>query len=107
MLPSSGSVAEFYALFGDGAQAIAGTGEHDTGTVRCWVGGALELESEPAAGAPFHVRNGTYAETVAFVEALREGRALHPSPREVLQSVEICAQIQEGTDEIRTTEPVA
>jgi predicted dehydrogenase len=105
ILPSTGGVAESYALFGDGAEAMAGTGEHDAGTVRCWEGGVLVLEDELAAGAPFCVRNGTYAETTAFIEALRERRAPQPSPVEVLQSVEICARIQEEMDEIRTAEP--
>jgi hypothetical protein len=40
------------------------------------------------------VRNGAYAETTAFVEALQHSAALHPSPAEVLQSVELCERIQ-------------
>jgi hypothetical protein len=40
------------------------------------------------------VRNGAYNETIAFVEGLLQGGALHPSPTEVLQSVELCERIQ-------------
>jgi predicted dehydrogenase len=97
IMPTAGHLAESYALFGDGAHAAAGTGEHDSGSLRCWQGGALALERKPAAGAPPYVRNGTYAEMAAFITALRERRAPHPSPREVLQSVEICAQIYAST----------
>jgi hypothetical protein len=63
--------------------------------VRCWEGGQLVVEDEPACGLPGYVRNGAYHETVAFLSALREGRALSPSPAEVLQSVELCHSVLE------------
>jgi myo-inositol 2-dehydrogenase/D-chiro-inositol 1-dehydrogenase len=93
VLPTAGSMAESYEIFGAGFRVLVGVGEADSGTVRCWDRGRLVIEDEPARGEPGYVRNGTYDETVAFLSALKEGRALHPSPSEVLQSVELCHRI--------------
>jgi myo-inositol 2-dehydrogenase/D-chiro-inositol 1-dehydrogenase len=93
VLPNAGSMEESYELFGSRARALAGVGEQDSGEVRCWADGDLVLHEEPAQGLPGFVRNGAYSETVEFISALKDGRPLHPSPAEVLQSVELCQQI--------------
>ena len=62
----------------------------------CWKDGRVVVEDEPARGMPEFIRNGTYAETVEFIAAFKENRAPHPSPAEVLQSVELCHNIRQN-----------
>jgi predicted dehydrogenase len=95
VLPTAGCTAETYELAGAGYRAFAATGEYGSGEVRCWENGRLVVEDEPAHGLPGYARNGAYDETVAFLSALREGRAPSPSPAEVLQSVELCHSVLE------------
>lgn len=95
VLPTVGSMAESYEVFGAGCRAQVRVGGPDMGQVRCWQGGELELEDEPARGELACVRNGAYDETAGFVAALLHGRAVHPSPAQVIQSVELCEQIQQ------------
>jgi len=45
---------------------------------------------------PEDVLNGCYAETAAFIEALRDGQTLQPSIADVAPSVEICMSIAES-----------
>ena len=94
VLPTAGSLGESYELVGDRIRALAGAGDTDSGVVHCWENGELLVEQCPSRGMPGFVRNGTYAETVAFISALQVGEALYPSPAEVLQSVELCEAIQ-------------
>jgi predicted dehydrogenase len=95
VLPSAGVQAESYVWCGDGAYVEAGVGEHDTGAARGWQDGTLVLQHDVAEGEPLYVQNGTYAETVAFLSALQSGIPMHPSPVEVLQSVEVCQTMLE------------
>jgi predicted dehydrogenase len=95
VLPTAGHNAESYEFAGEGYGVHVGAGENDSGQVRCWEKGQLVMEREPAQGLPGYARNGAYDETVAFLSALKEGRGPHPSPSEVLQSVELCHLIQE------------
>ena len=93
VLPTAGSMAESYEMFGAGIRSLVRVGGPDSGEVRCWEGGRLAVEEEPARGMPAYVRNGAYDETTEFISALRENRAPRPSPAEVLQSVELCHRI--------------
>ena len=93
VLQNSGSTAEFYELFGLNYVALARVGRYDSGEVMCWEDGRVVFEDEPAQGMPEYIRNGTYGETVEFISAIKETRAPHPSPAEVLQSVELCHKI--------------
>lgn len=99
VLPTAGCMGEAYELFGDRTRARIGAGDADSGAVHCWLDGEQVVAQEPAAGQPTFVRNGAYNETAAFIAALREGKAMAPSPADVLQSVELCAQIQQQADE--------
>ena len=93
VLPTAGSVAESYELFGPDYRAFVRAGGIDAGEVRCWEDGRLVVEEEPARDAPGFVKNGAYDETTEFIAALKEDRHPHPSPVEVLQTVELCHQI--------------
>jgi predicted dehydrogenase len=97
VLPTAGSMAESYELYGPGCRALVRVGGPDTGEVRCWEGGKLVLDGNPTLGEPTFVRNGTYAETSAFIRSLDGSRSVHPTPAGVLQTVELCEQIQQGT----------
>ena len=95
VLPTVGSAAELYEIFGSDYHALVRAGGMDSGQVRCWENDHLVVKDDPARGMPGFVRNGTYDETVEFITALKEDRAPHPSPVEVLQSVELCHRIAE------------
>lgn len=93
VLANCGSTAESYELFGRDYRALARVGRYDRGSFTCWEGNRMLIEDEPARGEPEFVRNGTYGETVEFLSALQENRPPHPSPAEVLQSVELSHSI--------------
>jgi predicted dehydrogenase len=96
VMPTAGCGAESYELLGAGCRALAGAGDQGSGQVRCWQGGELVVDSDPTAGLPSFIRNGTYAETAEFLSALWEDRFPHPSPAEVLRSVELCHRVALG-----------
>ena len=93
VLPTAGSVAESYEMFGPEYRMLVQAGGIDAGRVRCWENGRLVVEEAPARDLPDFVQNGAYDETVEFISALREDRPPHPSPAEVLQTVELCHRI--------------
>jgi myo-inositol 2-dehydrogenase/D-chiro-inositol 1-dehydrogenase len=95
VLPTAGMQGESYAWCGEGAYVEATVGEHDTGSARGWEGGTLAVRHDAVEGQPPYIQNGAYAEAAAFLAALQSGAALHPSPAEVLQSVEICQAMME------------
>jgi predicted dehydrogenase len=95
VLPTAGSMGEFYELYGPGCHALVRAGGPDTGEVRCWEDGQLVVDENPTLGEPTFVRNGTYAETSAFIRSLG-GLPVHPTPAAVLQTVELCEYIQQG-----------
>jgi len=97
VLPTAGSMAESYELYGPGCRALVNAGGPDTGEVRCWEGGKLVLDGNPTLGEPTFVRNGAYAETSAFIQSLYGSQPVQPTPAEVLQTVELCEQIQQGS----------
>ncbi|NLG49979.1 MAG: Gfo/Idh/MocA family oxidoreductase [Chloroflexi bacterium] len=96
VLPTTGGLVETYDLFGDNYRASAQVVENAPVRVRCWEGDRLALDEEPARDEPAFVRNGAYDETVEFITALRENRQPHPSPAEVLQSVELLHAIAQN-----------
>jgi len=96
VLPTAGSMAESYELYGPGCRALVRAGGPDTGEVRCWQGGQLVVDENPTLGEPTFVRNGAYAETTAFIQSLEGSRPVHPTPAAVLQTVELCEQIERG-----------
>ena len=93
VLPTAGSMAEFYEMYGPGYRVLVRIGGFDSGEVCCWENGRLVLAEEPARGMPDFVRNGSYAETGEFIAALCQNRVPYPSPAQVLQSVELCHRV--------------
>ena len=93
VLPTAGCVREFYEMCGPGYRVVVHTVSGGPGRVQCWEGGEKVVDEEPLKGMPDFIRNGAYGETVEFISALQEDRAPHPSPAEVLQTVELCHAI--------------
>lgn len=100
VVPNCGHLQESYELLGQGYRVVVDAGDYGSGGFSAWENGSLTRRDDPAGGMPAWMSNGTYAETVEFLSALREGRAPHPTPAEVLQSVELCHQIQEEVTDL-------
>ena len=96
ILPTAGYVAESYEIFGAGYRILARAGANDGGDITVCREGRIVLCEEPARGQPVYVQNGTYAETVEFITAIKENRPPHPAPSEVLQSVVLCHAIEQS-----------
>jgi len=96
--PTAGSVAEYYELFGADYRALASAGDSSAGEVTCYESNELKSHDRLPDDTPRFVRNGTYAEMTAFIEAVRDKKPLYPSPKQVLQSVEICHAIAKEAD---------
>jgi len=93
VLPTSGMLEEKYDLFGEGFRVSVTC---PFGRERGWVvhrDGIVVKEEHAAADLPEDVLNGCYDETVAFIEAVRDGCPLKPSIADVGPSVEICMSI--------------
>jgi len=77
-------------LTGSGYRVSARSGWFDTGVVQLYEGNALVHEERIDPALPAWVRNGTLAETAAFIGAVRAGTRVSPIPAEVLNAVELC-----------------
>ncbi len=96
VLPTGGAVEERYEGLGADWRFEAQAGDWDRGGVCGWQNGQVTLSADPARGQLSFVRNGTWAETVAFIQAVRDGLPMYPTPAQVLQSVELCHAIAEA-----------
>ena len=93
VLPTCGMIEETYDLFGDGFRVSVTC---PFGKKRGWLAyreGVLVEEEVAPADMPEDVLNGCYDENTAFIEALRDNRALKPTIADVAPSVEICMSI--------------
>ena len=93
VLPTAGMLDETYDICGEGFRASVTC---PFGRKRGWVAyrnGVAGDEEVAPADMPEDVLNGCYDETAAFIEALRDGRALRPTIADVAPSVEICMSI--------------
>jgi predicted dehydrogenase len=97
--PTVGMDEETYDLYGDGFRAIATTVGGLGETVRCWRGGMLEVEERADPEAPTCLRDGSYEEVGAFVNALRRGEAPRPTVADVAPTMDLCARIQAALTE--------
>jgi predicted dehydrogenase len=87
--PTFGRDEEWLQFSGDGFLAESRSAEFDAGRWQAWDGGKPSRAGDASGMAPFEA-NGTYAETAAFIEAIRMQRPLHPAPAEVMPGMELC-----------------
>lgn len=97
VMPSCGSRAETYEMFGAGYRVLARAGEIDSGEVICYENDQVVHSEQPACDTPSFVANGAYAETEEFLASLRENRPAHPTVEEIWQSVELCHRLQHAS----------
>ena len=92
-MPTSGMLEETYDTYGDGFRVSVTC---PFGRKRGWLAyrdGVVVKEELGAADMAEDVLNGCYDEASAFIEALRDDRALKPTIADVAPSVEICMSI--------------
>jgi hypothetical protein len=86
ILPTSGLWSERTELFGEDFTLRLEWPDR----VRLWEQGKLVLDESPASDEPGFVRDGTYHETLAFIESVRSGTTMNPTPADVLASMLLC-----------------
>jgi len=99
VLPTCGIRDERFDFFGPDFCALATNGEMSTGEFKAWENGELTVSEEPAKDQPGFIRNGTLEETAEFIQSLSDGRQPTPTPHDILQSVEICHQVEAGVNQ--------
>jgi len=91
--PDSGKIEERYAFAGPGWTVVARSGAFDEGSLEIRENGQVVQSICTPPTTPDYIKNGTYNETAAFLEALLSGSHPTPSPAEVVESVRICTAI--------------
>ncbi len=86
ILPTAGLWSERTELFGEDFTLRLEWPDR----VTLWEQGKLVLEETPAADEPGFVGDGTYHETLAFIDALEANTPLNPTPADVLPSMLLC-----------------
>jgi predicted dehydrogenase len=94
ILPTAGRIGEQYEVFGPDYHLLVRVGGIDAGEVTAWENGKQVLSVQPAYQEPEFIANGTYAETAAFVAALRGERVFYPTPAQVLDTMKLCHAIE-------------
>lgn len=92
--PTAGMAEEVYDLLGDNFRASATTMSAAGESVRCWRNGRIEIESVADPAAPLCLRDGSWEETCAFLDALRHRTALRPTIADIAPTMELCARIE-------------
>lgn len=98
LLPTTGGNAEILEIFGADFSVEIRSAERDH-SWRAWSDGNLVREEITRNDTAPFISNGTYAETVAFIDNVIAGRELHPTPAEVLPGMEICHSIALASSE--------
>lgn len=91
ILPTCGVVEERFELFGDDFRACVTTMGVQGEALRCWKNGKLALEEDIDENTPLFLRDGSFEETSAFINGLKQGARLSPSLVEVLPALRICS----------------
>lgn len=99
VMPTCGSSAESYEMFGAGYRVLAQASAVEGGIFIAWENEQIVRQEDCMEGMPPFVKDGTYAETVEFLSALMEKREPHPTLTEVRQSGEICHRIEQALHE--------
>lgn len=95
IFPVCGNVEEKVSISGEGWYGAVWTGSAHPWRARCMFKGACEIDYAAPDDQPEYIRNGSSAETVAFLEAALEGRNLPaPSLEESLSIAELAWAIQ-------------
>ncbi len=89
ILPTLGVNRECIEAYGDGFRVEACAPAFDTGVTRAWVDGELALAMD-TKDEPRYIRDGTYAETCAFITAARGKHDPWPQPDDVAESIMVC-----------------
>ena len=82
--PASGLLAERVHIFGDDWSITLDTGTHQRWRVMCWKNDRLEFEQVADPTTPSFERNGTVAETKAFLNAILENKSMSPTAADAL-----------------------
>lgn len=94
IFPCAGRVEDRVRIVGDDCFVDLRTGPTRPWRVECWQANDVVFSAEAAHDAPVHVRNGTYDETRAFIDAVEQGRPMRPSLADALASSEVAAALQ-------------
>ncbi len=97
VIPNCGCRAESYELFGADYRILAEVTEDEMQKVTLWECGQI-TQSQELLTDPQFVCNGTYQETEEFISSILQNRHPKPTPHDVLQSVELCSQIQQEVE---------
>ncbi len=92
IMPTCGAVDETFEVSGDGFHTRVHTMGAAGESVRRWRDGTLLVEEASNVAHALYLRDGSYEETTAFINAVRDGTPLHPTLSDVLPSLEICSQ---------------
>ncbi len=95
VLPTAGAEIELFEFHGADFSVAVRTGQVPQNcSVRAWQDGKLAHDTSPADGTPSFIVDGTYAETEAFLAAIRGEQAFSPTPSDVQAASEICADFE-------------
>ena len=96
IIPVSGRIEESIRMTGAGWCVDVWTGTSHPWKVQAFRNGQLELDSRAARTEAEFLRNGTYAETKAFVSAVLAGQPVpRPWPTDALVASQLAAKLQE------------
>jgi len=91
IMPTTGKETERFEFFGADFAVTAHTGHVTRRGWHAWQNGQLVSKGSPRADTPAFVAEGTFAETEAFLAAVRGERGFCPTPVELELASEICA----------------
>jgi hypothetical protein len=70
------------------------TGTHQPWRVHCWHGRAVEVDAAADPATPSFVRNGTAAETAAFLRGVLDDDLRGPTVADAMPGTELAAAMQ-------------
>ena len=89
LMPTAGANAERVEFYGETFRVEVGNARFDRNLWQGWEMGKLTGEGSVQSAIPDFIANGTYRETEVFLAGVLENRPLHPTPADVLPSVEL------------------
>lgn len=102
ILPTAGTVEETYELFGEGFRAVVTSPFGPDRGLRCFRDNRLELAESVSDQMPEDVLNGCFNEAAEFISAVAHKRPPHPTIEEVFPSVELCFEMAQTLDTVRS-----